>query len=514
MSDLDEPLLILKEITKIYPNKCVANRQINLTIKKGRVHVILGENGAGKTTLMNILFGLIQPTSGEMKFRGKEQRFLTTADAIKAGIGMVQQHFKLVPSLSLLENCFLGIESKKFFFTNNRKMRRVLNDFLVKYDLNLPTEKKAKDCSASVQQLIEIVKTLIRGADLIIMDEPTSLLTPQERDSLFNIISKLKGDGKTIILITHKLKEAMMIGDSLTIMSQGKVLNSFDRSNDNPKECDLIRQLFHGSSKSLPHSSKDDISNEEVLRFLGINLQRKNIHPLKDLSFSLRRGEILGFAGMAESGQREIIEMITGYQRSYSGDFQVYSRPVKHHSPRKARGMNISYIPSDRLNLGSDGNLKLWENCISTQLDSSLVGSRFKLRKRNIFSYVSNLIKQFSIKALNPFVKVEFLSGGNIQKMILARELSTKSEIIVADNPTRGVDIQSAEFIREQLYAEKIKGKAILLFSYDLDELIELSDRIIVLFEGRIIDMFDKGDNLSEYKLGACMLGKGDGMIS
>lgn len=514
MSVSDEPLLIIKNISKVYPNGVVANKQINLSIEKGSVHVILGENGAGKTTLMNILFGMVQPDSGIIRYMGKNRRFNSTADAIDTGIGMIHQHFKLVPSLSILENCFLGIEPKRLFFTDYKKMKDQMDKFLTQYDMSLPPYISAGDCSTSQRQMIEIIKTLIRGANLIIMDEPTALLTPQERDSLFNIIGKLKNDGKTIILITHKINEAMLIGDFVTIMSEGEVLRTYDQAVSSLKTDDLLKMLFKDGFNNLNPTVQTPSSDSKALSFQKVNLNKQNKTNLYDLSFTVKKGEILGFAGMPDSGQRDIINIVTGYEPSFTGVFKIQGEPVGHYSPVKAREQKVSYIPSDRLNLGSDKELSLWENLFSTQIDSTWMGSPFKLRKRKINDYADNLMRSFRIKAQNPGVKLTVLSGGNIQKTILARELSQTSEIIVADNPTRGIDPRAASFIRKRLYLEKNNGKAILLFSNDLDELMDLSDRIIVLYEGRIIKEFAQVDSLNEYRLGACMLGKKGSMVS
>ena len=513
MSLSDETLLQLIGITKIYANHVVANDHINLSLQKGQIHVILGENGAGKTTLMNILFGLIQPTSGEIVFKGKKTRFKTTFESIEAGIGMIHQHFKLVPSLSVQENCYLGIEPKRFFFINHRKMKETLKKFLTQYDIKLSLEKKVQECSTATRQLIEIIKTLIRGADLIIMDEPTSLLAPQERDRLFNIIRRLQKEGKTIIFITHKLDEALSMGDEITIMRQGKVLKTFYNHANDLKASDLIQMLFKGEPKNLV-VEKHDMDKEVVLNFQGVSLLGKTNAPLRDVSFSLHKGEILGIAGLADSGQQEIIHIIMGYEAGFTGLFRLISNDIAKHTPQRARAMGISYIPSDRLTIGSDGNLSLWENLISTQLDSDWVASNFRLKKSKIQSYSRGLMQSFSIKAASPSMKVGNLSGGNIQKTILARELTNTSQIILADNPTSGVDSESASFIRQQLLNQKNKGKAILLFSHDLEELKQLSDRIIVLYRGRINGEFHSEDVLDDYQLGESMLGAKAGKIT
>ncbi len=499
-------LLKLNRITKIYPNQVVANDDINLNIQHSHVHVIVGENGAGKTTLMNIIFGLIQPTAGEIIFKGKKTQFKTTLESIQAGIGMIHQHFKLVPSLTVLENCFLGIEPKKFMFTHRQKMKKILNTFLNQFDIKLPLEKNAGECSTATKQLIEIIKTLIRGADLIIMDEPTSLLAPQERDRLFNIVNKLKKNGKAIIFITHKLDEALSMGDEITIMRQGKIIKSFDNHKNVLVASDLIRLLFKGKPKNL-EVEKYEIGEEVLLSFHSVNLKIKAKTSLSDITFSLHKGEILGVAGLADSGQQEIIGIIMGHENQFSGLFKLNGKVISQHTPQRARALQISYIPSDRLTIGSDGDLSLWENLISTQLDSKWVAEQFRLNKSKIQHYTQDLMQSFSIKASSPSMKVENLSGGNIQKTILARELSAKSKIILADNPTSGVDSESALFIRQQLLNQKNKGKGILLFSHDLEELKQLSDRIIVLYQGRINGEFFRDDVSDDYQLGESMMG-------
>ncbi|HPF16771.1 MAG TPA: ATP-binding cassette domain-containing protein, partial [Thermotogota bacterium] len=354
MNSKDGTLLQLQRITKIYPNGLIANRDIDLMIKRGCVYVILGENGAGKTTLMNIIFGLISPTFGSILYKGKRIAFSSTADAIKAGIGMIHQHFKLVPVLSVLDNCFLGIEPKRFFLTDKRLMKSRLTQLLKEYEFNLPLDKPVSECSTHVRQILEIVKTLIRGAELIIMDEPTSLLAPQERAHLFNIIRSLKKSGKTIILITHKLTEALNIADTLIIMGEGKILQSFISHEENPKQHDLLELLFDNQPVHFNQIDQPCSQDEKLLEFNHINLCKNHHIQLHDLSFTLYKGEILGFAGMANSGQQEIIDIITGYEQDYTGDFRLFGMPPSHHTPLKARKAGITYIPSDRLQQGSD----------------------------------------------------------------------------------------------------------------------------------------------------------------
>src|SRR6056297_1643465 len=508
MSAPYKPHLKLVGITKVYPNNVVANKNIDLTINRGRVHVIVGENGAGKTTLMNVLFGMIPPTSGEIVFKGKKMSFKSTYDSIKAGIGMIHQHFKLADSLTVLENCFLGIEPKKLFFTNRSKMKQILNTFLRKYDLQLPIDKKAGQCSTSTRQLLEIIKTLIRGAELLIMDEPTSLLMPQERDRLFNIITKLKKEDKTILFVTHKLYDALTIGDDITVMRQGRILVTIDKTKRELNRQDLLKMIFKNPSKELFHHTIDTTTEKVLLAFNDICLEENSKNTLNNLSFSLHKRETLGFAGLTDSGQQEIINIIMGYERTYTGLFQVLGKTISRHTPQKARSMNLSYIPSDRLSIGSDVNLSIWENLISTQLDSTNISSPLKLKKSYIMKHTFDLMQAFTIKAHSPFVKVGNLSGGNIQKTILARELSNNAQIILADNPTHGVDNESEVFIRRHLTKEKNRGKAILLFSNDLEELKALSDRIIVLYQGTINGEFTNIEELDEYVLGACMLGR------
>jgi len=507
MSSLDESLLQLQNITKIYPNGLVANRDIDLTIKRGRVHVILGENGAGKTTLMNIIFGLISPTSGKIIYKGNHITFSSTADAIKAGIGMIHQDFKLVRTLTVLDNCFLGIEPKKFILTDRRKMKNILTRVLKEYDLKLPLDWPVSTCSTHIQQILEIVKNLIRGTDLIIMDEPTSLLAPQERDRLLDIIRTLKKVGKTIILITHKLTEALNTADTLTIMGKGKILQTFDPQEDDPKQHELLGLLFNEKPVHFDQIDHQRIQDERLLAFNRISLYKQQHTLLRDLSFTLYKGEILGFAGMANSGQREIIDIITGYEKGYTGKFWLFGTLIRHHTPKQARKMGIAYIPSDRFQLGSDKQLTLWENLVSTTLDEDSPPHRFVLDQTKIMKHCRKLIKTFHVKAPNPLIQLKTLSGGNIQKVILAREISVNAQIIVADNPTQGVDSQSARSIRNRLKEERDKGKSILLFSQDMDELLSLCDRIIPLYEGQSVTVFERGCSLNAYQLGECILG-------
>ena len=514
MNSKDGTLLQLQRITKIYPNGLIANRDIDLMIKRGCVYVILGENGAGKTTLMNIIFGLISPTFGSILYKGKRIAFSSTADAIKAGIGMIHQHFKLVPVLSVLDNCFLGIEPKRFFLTDKRLMKSRLTQLLKEYEFNLPLDKPVSECSTHVRQILEIVKTLIRGAELIIMDEPTSLLAPQERAHLFNIIRSLKKSGKTIILITHKLTEALNIADTLIIMGEGKILQSFISHEENPKQHDLLELLFDNQPVHFNQIDQPCSQDEKLLEFNHINLCKNHHIQLHDLSFTLYKGEILGFAGMANSGQQEIIDIITGYEQDYTGDFRLFGMPPSHHTPLKARKAGITYIPSDRLQQGSDKHLTLWENLISTTLNTDSESHQLVLDQVKIMEHCRQLMKTFHIRAVNPSIQLNTLSGGNIQKVILARELSENAKIIVADNPTQGLDRHSMRTIQNLLKEERKKEKSILLFSQDMDELISLCDRIISLYEGRFIQVFERGCSLNAFQLGESILGSKEQMRS
>lgn len=451
---------------------------------------------------------MVQPDSGEMIFRGKKIKINTPADAINAEIGMVHQHFKLIESFTVEENLLLGIEPKKWLFIDKKKRKELLELFLKKTGIDLPLKKKVKDCSSGIKQLIEISKTLLRGASLIILDEPTSLLTKKEINTLFKIIEEIKKRSKTLILITHKLDEAFAIGDFITLMKDGKVIKTFSNSSSKDHKNEITKTL--SLHLKIPQKNMTEIpqTRREVIHFKEINFFKKNRVSLKDITFSANSSQIVGFAGAGENGQKEIIDIIMGYENKSSGVYELLGKVIEKNTIHAMRKLNVAYIPSERINQGSDINLSLSENLISTTLDSNHVFSNHTLDNKKIQRLSKQLMKDFFITAKDPGIPLKSFSGGNIQKTILARELSGHSPLIVADNPTSGLDYASSSFIKRMLQSKRDNGASILLFSNELKDLIELSDKIIVLFRGEITGLFHEVKNLSEEQLEEYIIGK------
>lgn len=502
-----EKLIELKNISKQFPG-VLANSNVNLTINKGEIHAIIGENGAGKTTLMNILYGLYEPTKGEIFIDGKKAMIKSPLDAIKQGIGMVHQHFMLLPSLSVAENVVLGSEpKKKKFFMDYDKAIEITKNLAQKYGFKVDPHEKIEALSVGVQQRVEILKVLYRGADILILDEPTAVLTPQETDELFNVIRKLVSDmNKTVIIITHKLQEVLAISDRVSVMRQGKLIGTLPTQQADAK---ILTEMMVGKEVLFHDLHREKVSGEKVLEVKDIKAKdNRGLTVLNGVSFSLRAGEILGVAGVEGNGQSELVEVLTGLRNLEDGDYFINGKKITEVNPSNMRNLGISHVPEDRLTMGLSKEASLWENLLmGLQHKKPFVVKKIHLNKKKIFERTDNLIKEYDIRAIDRYMKVKKLSGGNMQKVVIAREFSFDSPILIIAQPTRGVDVGATEFIHNQIMRKRNEGAAILLVSAELDEIMRLSDRIITIYEGSITGEF-KNKEVTKQTLGLYMTGK------
>lgn len=497
--------LRMENIVKVYPNGVVANNGIDFSINFGEIHALSGENGAGKSTLMKIIFGEEQPTSGDIYINGKKTEIASSQLAIKLGIGMVHQHFMLVSSLTVAENVILGSELKKGLLINRKEAMKQVGEIGEKFNLKIDPTKKISDLTVGQKQKVEILKALYRGAQILILDEPTAVLTPQETTELFEELKRLRDSGYTIIFISHKLNEVKELCDRITIIRHGKSMG-----------------VYHVSDVS-----EQDISNRMVGRDVILDIEKtpakpgkpviqvKNLMILCDtgkpcvnqLSFTLREGEILGVAGVEGNGQAELVEALNGLRKYNSGTIQICNTEIKDLSVSNIRALAVSHIPEDRMITGVAPSLSISENTLADKI-SNRKFSRFGfINKKKIKQYGFDMVKQYQILCKNPDVRIDSLSGGNIQKAVLARELSNDPKVIIADQPIRGVDVGATEFIHKRLIAMRDEGKAVLLISSDLNEVLGLSDSIVVLHEGQIVAYFPDASRITELQLGGYMLG-------
>lgn len=503
MSDM---ILEMKNILKVYPNGVVANDHVSFSIKKGEIHALLGENGAGKSTLMKILYGIEIPEEGEIYLNGEKVNIRSPQDAIQLGIGMVHQHFMLVPSFTVAENIVLGIEPRKNkIFVDKDKAAKLAEEIANKYNFNIDVNQKVENLTVGTKQKVEILKALYRGADILILDEPTAVLTPQETEELFVQLEELKKNGHTIIFISHKLDEIKRICDRLTILRNGRNMGTYDIGD---LTTDQISRLMVGRDIVLTFDLKEPKLKKTALKVRNISVIGSNGKTKVDnVSFDLKEGEILGIAGVEGNGQSELVDVLTGLNKNYGGDYFIYDVDAKNLSIKEMRNLGLSYIPEDRMTVGVAKDMDILTNLFANQYDKKEYSDRFFLNRKNMEKRAEQLIKDFSIKASSYKQEVGMLSGGNIQKVVVARELSNEPKIIIANQPTRGIDVGAQEFIREKIVEFRDKGAAIILISADLNEVLELSDRLAVMYKGRFTGMFTNVKEVTEEELGRYMLG-------
>ncbi len=480
---IGSPIVKMEGITKRFSDLS-ANNNINFEVRKGEIHALLGENGAGKTTLMKILFGLYQLDEGKIFVKGSRFIPKSPRDAIAVGIGIVQQHFALVSRFSVTENIILGLKSSKEPFIETESAEKKIVKLSEKFGLDVDPKARVWQLSVGEQQRAEILKALYRNADILILDEPTAVLTPQEVKKFFETLKSMVEQGLTIIFITHKLPEVFASSHRVTVLRQGKNVATFNTKDTNEKQLARLmvgRDILHNLSK------KKAANNKVTLDVKNLNvLDDRGLLKVKDVSFQLKAGEILGIAGVAGNGQRELTQAITGLRKSESGKVLFLGKDLTNKSPNHFIKQGMAYIPEDRRKTGIVLDFSIAENSILTTHSVTPFAKKMFLNTVEINSHVDKLIKNYDIKVESRDATTKNLSGGNMQKLILARELSRNPSLIIANKPTRGLDVGSTEFIRRKLVESRDKGTAILLISEDLDEFFSLSDRIAVMYEGRI----------------------------
>ncbi|MHA6251234.1 ABC transporter ATP-binding protein [Oceanobacillus sp. CAU 1775] len=493
-------------IRKEFPG-IVANDNINIQLKKGEIHALLGENGAGKSTLMNVLFGLYQPEQGEIKVNGKPVNITNPNIANELGIGMVHQHFMLVEPFTVTQNIILGHEPKtKLGTVNLKKAEKEIQELSDRYGLRVDPRAKIRDISVGMQQRVEILKTLYRGADILIFDEPTAVLTPQEIIELIEIMRSLAKEGKSIILITHKLKEIMQACDRCTVIRKGKGIGTVDVKDTTVNE---LASLMVGRDVSFEVQKEPAQPQEKVLEVKDLHVRdSRKVDIVKGLNLDVRAGEIVGIAGIDGNGQSELIEAITGLTNSQSGSILLNNKDITNLSPRKVTESGLGHIPQDRHKYGLVLNYTVGENIVLQTYYQKPYSKNTVLDHKEIYKKADELIEMYDVRTPNAYTLARSLSGGNQQKAIIAREVDRSPDLLIAAQPTRGLDVGAIEFIHQKLIEERDKGKAILLISFELDEIIDVSDRIAVIFDGQIVAEVNAKET-NEQELGLLMAGSG-----
>lgn len=501
----NEYVVQMKGITKVYPNGVAANQGVDFNVKKGEIHALMGENGAGKSTLMKMLFGMEQPTSGEIIVNGEKVSLTSPTVAISKGIGMVHQHFMLVPSLTVAENMVLGMEPKKGMFIDYKKAVEITEEYAKKYNLHVDPNAKVIDIPVGMKQKVEILKALVRGAKILILDEPTAVLTTQETAELFRELVQLKEQGYTIIFISHKLKEIKQITDRLTIMRGGKSMGIYETAGITEQE---ISRLMVGRDVVLTVEKEKAQPSDVVLKVRDLEYTDAwNRKMLDKMSFSVRKGEILGIAGVEGNGQRELVEMLFNLNVPDAGTVTVNGVDIIAMPQRKIRELGVSLIPEDRMVYGIASSGTIEENIMSDRFDKKKFNKGMLFNMDAMHEESDQLIQDYLVLCKNRNQQVGMLSGGNIQKVVVAREFSADPTLIIADQPTRGIDVGATEFIRKKLVQLSREGAAVLLVSADLNEVMELSDSLIVFYNGKIAAYFEDTSMLTDEIMGEYMLG-------
>ncbi len=483
----DAPAIELKGISKAF-GPVQANRDITMSVARGTIHGIVGENGAGKSTLMSILYGFYKADRGEIFINGKLTPIPDSQAAIRAGIGMVHQHFKLVENFTVVENVILGAEDGALLRPSIAKARKLLTELAKDYGLNVDPDAVVEDLSVGHQQRVEILKQLYRQADILILDEPTGVLTPSEADQLFRILERLREEGKTIILITHKLREIMEITDTVSVMRRGEMTNTVKTSDTSPAE---LAEMMVGRKVLLEVDKPPATPGEVVLKVEDLRVSRGGVERVKGVSFEIRRGEILGIAGVAGNGQTELLEVLGGMIPAQGGTVSLFGEPIditgKHSNGQTRRARGIGHVPEDRQDEGLIMPYEAWENVAFGYHKDPRYNSGILMNHAAIKDDCVDKMQRYDVRPPNPRLPARNFSGGNQQKIVVAREMDRAPDLLLVGQPTRGVDIGAIEFIHKQIIALRDQGKAILLVSVELDEIMGLSDRIAVMFDGRIM---------------------------
>jgi simple sugar transport system ATP-binding protein len=500
----DAFVLELRGITKRFPG-VVANDDVDLDLKRGEVHALLGENGAGKSTLMNVLYGLYRPDEGEILLNGKPVTFSSAKDAIRAGIGMVHQHFMLIPVMTAAENIVLGNEpTEAHVLLDYGEARERVEEISRTFGFHIEPDRLIEDMTVGQQQRVEIVKALYRRADILILDEPTAVLTPQEATELFGILNSLKQEFMSIIFISHKLNEVLEIADRITVLRRGKIIGTVDR--EGATEPQLARMMV-GRDVVLRVEKGEAKPAEPLLEVGDLHASDdRGVAKVRGVSFQVRAGEIVGIAGVDGNGQTELIDCITGLRHAESGTITVAGKQLSTHaSPREALEAGMGHVPEDRHRRGLVLDFTLAENLVLHDYEKAPNAKHGWLFPEGIVRRARGLLRQFDVRGGGPQTRAAALSGGNQQKVVLAREIGRDPRALLAAQPTRGLDVGAIEFVHKRLVEERDDGRAILLVSLELDEILSLSDRILVIYEGEIVGEYPA--TVSEETLGIAMTG-------
>ncbi|WP_035445926.1 ABC transporter ATP-binding protein [Atopobacter phocae] len=493
----------MENITKVFGN-FTANENVNFSLKKGEVHALLGENGAGKSTLMNILSGLLEPTSGTIKVNGKEVSIDSPNKANQLGIGMVHQHFMLVNKFTVTENIMLGKEISKKGIINNKKAREEILELSKRYQLDIDPDAIVENISVGMEQRVEIIKTLYRGAEILIFDEPTAVLTPQEIDELIVIMRELTKEGKSIILITHKLNEIKAIADRCTIIRRGRSIDTVNVAGVSTQElADMMvgHQVRFKTDKKHPKIGPVTLSIRDL-----VVKDYRNLVAVDHLNLDIHAGEVLGIAGIDGNGQSELIQAITGLRKIESGTISLNNKDIANLPPRQVTESGVGHIPEDRHKFGLVLPLSVEMNMVLQSYYKEPFSKKGVLNFSDINQYSKHLMKEFDVRGASEKVPSKSLSGGNQQKAIIAREVDRNPDLLIAAQPTRGLDVGAIEFIHKRLIEQRDKGRAVLLMSFELDEIFNVSDRIAVMYEGKIVAILNAKET-NESEIGLLMAG-------
>ena len=498
-----ENVIEMREITKVF-GEFVANDKINLELRKGEIHALLGENGAGKSTLMNMLAGLLEPTSGEIVVNGQVVKLDSPSKAASLGIGMVHQHFMLVEAFTVAENIILGSELTKNGVLDIARATREINELSERYGLAVNPSAKVADISVGAQQRVEILKTLYRGADILIFDEPTAVLTPSEIDELMTIMKNLVKEGKSIILITHKLDEIRAVSDRVTVIRRGKSIETVEIAGSTNAD---LAEMMVGRSVSFKTEKQEAQPKEVILSIkdLVVN-ENRGVPAVKNLSLDVRAGEIVGIAGIDGNGQSELIQAITGLRKIESGSVELKGQSIVGLHPRQITEMSVGHVPEDRHRDGLVLEMMISENIALQTYYKEPLSKKGILNYTNIIGYAKQLMQEFDVRAASEIVPASALSGGNQQKAIIAREVDRNPDLLIVSQPTRGLDVGAIEYIHKRLIQERDNGKAVLVVSFELDEILNVSDRIAVIHDGKIQGIVTP-ETTNKQELGVLMAG-------
>ena len=495
----------MKNITKIF-SKVIANDNVSLAVGKGEIHALLGENGAGKSTLMNMLYGLYSKDSGSIYWNGQEVKINTSAEAISLGIGMIHQHFQLVEKFTVLENVILGMREGKWIEIPKAKATKKIMNLSDMYGLNIKPNELVENLTVGEQQRVEIVKALYRNSNLLIMDEPTAVLTPQEVRKLFDVLNKLRAEGKSIIFISHKMPEVLEICDKISIMRYSKMITTID--NEKSLDARQLASYMVGREINLDVVKSECKLGEVVLKLSNVcAASEKNSCGINDFSLELHRGEIVGLAGVDGNGQTDLSELIMGLRKLTSGKIEFLGEEVSNIGTKAMRELSIGYIPADRLHAAMVLDFSLKMNMALNKPDKAPFGSKWRINKKATGIYTKEKMEQFNVVASSEDEFGKNLSGGNQQKLVLAREVGEKVDLIIAVYPTRGLDIDATHFVFDTMLRARDNGSAVLYISTELEEILQISDRIGVLYEGQLNGIMP-GDGAEATTIGLLMAGQ------